>query len=104
MPTKHREIATQFSQITDALVIALMYYVAHAIRNELAYRYPLQFSMIADFRYYKWLYLIILPVAPLLLDINGYYNRPLGLRPGHTLTVLMKSVLLSALLVIALMY
>ncbi|MCG3150442.1 MAG: hypothetical protein PCFJNLEI_03928 [Verrucomicrobiae bacterium] len=104
MPTKQREIAAQFSQITDALLIALVFWLAHALRSELAYLYPGNFSIIAPFRYYKWLYLIILPVTPLLLDVNGYYGRPLAIGRGPTLWILLKSVTVSALLAIAVIY
>ncbi|MEI6083518.1 MAG: sugar transferase [Verrucomicrobiota bacterium] len=104
MSTKQRELAHQFNQITDALLIALVYWLAHALREQLAYLYPENFSIIAPFRYYKWLYLVILPVLPLLLDFNGYYSRPLALRPGPTLWRLIKSVSVGALLVIAVIY
>jgi exopolysaccharide biosynthesis polyprenyl glycosylphosphotransferase len=113
MPTKHREIANQFSQFSDALLIALVYWLAHALRETVAYWFPpgsavggieFGFSMIAPFRYYKWLYLVILPVCPLLLDFNGYYSRPIGLRRRQILWILTKSVAIAALLVVAVMY
>jgi hypothetical protein len=40
MPSKRRELIVQFSQITDALVIALVFWLAHALRMELAFRFP----------------------------------------------------------------
>lgn len=104
MPTKQRELAVQFNQITDSLVIAVMYWLAHTLRIELAYRYPDLFSIIAPFRSYKWLYLIILPLGPLLLDLNGYYNRTVTTRRPQTLWMLFKSVAICVLLVIAVMY
>jgi len=104
MPTKQRELTTQFNQITDALLIALVYWLAHALREQLAYLYPAHFSIIAPFRYYKWLYLVILPVTPLLLDVNGYYSRPLAMGRLQTIWMLFKSVTVCALLVIALIY
>lgn len=104
MPANHREITTQFSQIMDALVVAAMYYAAHALREQLAFLYPEYFTLIAPFRYYKWLYLLILPALPLLLDINGYYSRPMTLGRRPTFWILTKSVTLCALLVIAMIY
>jgi exopolysaccharide biosynthesis polyprenyl glycosylphosphotransferase len=104
MPSKHRELITQFSQITDALVIALVYWLAHTFREELAFRFPEQWPMIAPFRYYKWLYLVILPVYPILLDVNGYYSRPALQRRGMTLWTLTKSIAIGALIVIGVMY
>ena len=59
MPTKQRELATQFNQITDALLIALVYWLAHAVREELAFRYAEHFSIIAPFRYTSLLWAIL---------------------------------------------
>ncbi len=113
MPSRQRELITQFSQITDALVIALVYWLAHAFRESLPYWFPegmnlgiarWDFALIAPFRYYKWLYLVILPVYPILLDVNGYYSRPALQRRRATLWVLSKSIAIGALVVIAVMY
>lgn len=114
MPSKQRELNIQLNQITDALLIALVFWVAHATREHLAFWFPLtvqvgqwltlDFPPIAPFRFYKWLYLVILPVCPFLLDLNGFYHRRSPLTPGQTFWVLAKSVGLCALIVIAAMY
>ncbi len=115
MPRKRREIFIQISQVSDALLVALVFWLAHAFRSELAYWFPegtapiwrfqFDFTPIAAFRYYKWLYLVILPLFPLLLDINGYYDR--SRRAGtkrNLLWTIGKSVSLSALVIVAVMY
>ena len=114
MPSNQRQLNIQFNQLVDALLVAVIFWLAHAFREHLAYWFPLSltigdwialdFSPIATFRYYKWLYLVILPICPFLLDVNGFYERrsPLGIR--QTLWVLTKSVSLCALVVIAAMY
>ena len=114
MPSKQRELVIQFNQITDALLIAVVFWLAHAFREHLPYWFPLtlnignfitlDFAPIAVFRYYKWLYLIILPITPFILDLNGFYERrsPLGSR--QTLWLIAKSISLCALVVIAVMY
>jgi exopolysaccharide biosynthesis polyprenyl glycosylphosphotransferase len=104
MPSKQRELYVQFNQITDALLIAVVFWLAHALRENLAFYFPLRFTLIADFRYYKWLYLIILPLCPFLMDINGFYSRPHRMRRRLTLWILVKSVSICALIVIAAMY
>lgn len=104
MPSQRREFQRQFQQIGDAVLAAAMFWAAHAVREWLAYEFPLVFPGIAPFRYYKWLYLIIVPLLPFLLDLNGYYRRPLERRHGETFTVLAKSVLICALVVVAAMY
>jgi exopolysaccharide biosynthesis polyprenyl glycosylphosphotransferase len=104
MPSKERELFIQFNQLSDALLIAVVYWLAHAFREELAYLYPLQFPGIAPFRYYKWLYLIILPLCPFLLDLNSFYTRPNRHQTRLTLWILIKSVSICALVLIAVMY
>jgi exopolysaccharide biosynthesis polyprenyl glycosylphosphotransferase len=104
MPSKQRELFIQTNQISDAIIVAVMFWAAHYVREQLAFLYPVQISMVAPFRYYKWLYLIILPALPLLLDINGYYDRSFRGGLGNTLWILIKSVGICALIVIASMY
>jgi exopolysaccharide biosynthesis polyprenyl glycosylphosphotransferase len=111
MPRRQRDLIIQFNQLSDAVLIALVYWVSHAFREQLAYLSPFQllghtfeFSLIAPFRYYKWLYLIILPLYPFLLDVNGFYNRPQRIRRRQTLWILTKSVAICALIVIATLY
>jgi exopolysaccharide biosynthesis polyprenyl glycosylphosphotransferase len=104
MPSKQRELFIQFNQVSDALLIAAVFWLSHAFREELAFRYPPHFSLIAPFRYYKWLYLIILPLFPFLLDLNGFYTRPHGYRRQLTLWILVKSVSICTLIVIAATY
>src|SRR5258706_2403785 len=104
MPNRQRELIIQFSQITDALVIAVVFWLAHAFRAELAFRFPEHFPMIAPFRSYKWLYLIILPIYPILLDVNGVYTRPTLQRRRETLWMLTKSIAIGSLIVIGVMY
>lgn len=103
MPSKQRELLIQFGQITDALLIALVFWLAHAFREELSFRFP-EIAMIAPFRYYKWLYLVVLPVYPILLDVNGFYTRPYSMRRRETLWILIKSMAVCILCVIAVMY
>ena len=85
MPSKHRELIIQFGQITDALVVAGVYWLA-------------------PFRYYNLLYLVILPLYPILLDVNGFYTRSALMRRRETIWVLLKSTTVCALIIIAVMY
>jgi exopolysaccharide biosynthesis polyprenyl glycosylphosphotransferase len=113
MPSKQREFIVQANQIGDALLIAVVFWAAHAFREQLAYSFPFryqflgytfEFGMIAPFRYYKWLYLIILPIYPFLLDINGFYSRSHTLRRRNTLWIIVKSCAVSTLAIMAAMY
>lgn len=61
----------------DACLFALALWLSHKLR-ELAHLFlPEQFEPILAFEYYVWLYLLIIPAAPLILDFQGFYTRPL---------------------------
>lgn len=104
MASTRREIFIQFNQLSDALVIAAVFWVAHALREQLGILFPAYFYGIAPFSDYKWLYLILLPVYPFLLDVNGYYGRRFRGSQMDTLWILFKGGTLCALIVIAAMY
>jgi exopolysaccharide biosynthesis polyprenyl glycosylphosphotransferase len=104
MANRQRDLFIQFNQFSDALVIAFVFWLAHAFREQLAFSYPLQFAAIAPFRAYKWLYLVVLPVTPFVLDVNGFYSRRDRFGPFQVLGVLLKSVTIASLIVIAAMY
>ena len=113
MPSRRREFIIQVNQISDALLIAVVFRLAHALREQLAFLFPFpysflgqvhQFDIIAPFRYYKWLYLIILPLYPFVLDLNGFYSRANTLRRRNTVWILIKSCVTCTLAVMAAMY
>ena len=113
MASRRREFIVQVNQISDALLIAVVFRLAHAMREELAYLFPFplsfhgfatQFGMITSFRYYKYLYLVILPLYPFLLDLNGFYSRAHTLRRRNTVWILVKSCAICTLAVMAAMF
>jgi exopolysaccharide biosynthesis polyprenyl glycosylphosphotransferase len=113
MPSKRREFIIQINQIGDGLLIAVVFWFAHALRENLAYWFPFPyqlrwytfgFGMIHPFRYYKWFYLVILPLYPFLLDVNGFYSRSHTLRQRNSVWILAKSCAICTLAVMAAMY
>ncbi len=104
MANRRRELSIQLNQLGDAVLIALIFWFAHYAREWLAYQYPLHIPSISPFRYYQWLFLVVLPLYPFLLDINGYYTRPLHHRRGQTLWILTKSAAICSLGITATMY
>jgi exopolysaccharide biosynthesis polyprenyl glycosylphosphotransferase len=104
MPSQQRDIYVEVHQIMDALLIAFVFWVAHVLREQFAIEFPAHTVPIAPFSQYKWLYLIILPLYPFLLDINGFYTRPFHVAFGQTIWILFKSASVCALIVIVAMY
>ena len=113
MSNRRREFIIQVSQIVDGLLIAVVFWFAHALREQLAFSFPfpyhilgytIQHGIIAPFRYYKWLYLIVLPLYPFLLDVNGFYSRSHSQQLRNTAWILVKSSTICTLAVMAAMY
>ncbi|HVM62829.1 MAG TPA: sugar transferase [Verrucomicrobiae bacterium] len=113
MANRRREFIIQASQVADGLLIAVAFWCAHAIREQLAFSFPfpyrvleytVQHALIAPFRYYKWLYLILLPLYPFLLDVNGFYSRSHGQQFRNTIWILLKSGVICTLAVMAAMF
>ena len=75
----------QVHQLSDACVFALAFGLAFILRgNETFSRLIFGLDAVSgdDFRKIVWLYLIIFPAAPLVLESQGFYNRRmLGSRP-----------------------
>ncbi|HTS17258.1 MAG TPA: sugar transferase [Verrucomicrobiae bacterium] len=113
MANRRREFIIQASQVADGLLIAAVFWLAHAFREQLAFSFPfpyrifgyaVQHALIAPFRYYKWLYLIVLPLYPFLLDVNGFYSRSHSQRLRNTIWILLKSSIICTLAVMAAMF
>ncbi len=104
MPNQQRDIYIELHQFLDALVITVVFWIAHTLRVQLAVHFPDSFVTVASFNQYKWLYLIILPLYPFLLDVNGFYSRLFHTSTQQTLWILLKSASICALIVIVAMY
>jgi exopolysaccharide biosynthesis polyprenyl glycosylphosphotransferase len=113
MANRRREFIIQGSQVADGLLIAVVFWLAHAFREQLAFSFPfpyhilgytIQHGLIAPFRYFKWLYLIVLPLYPFLLDINGFYSRSHSQRLRNTIWIILKSSIICTLAVMAAMF
>ena len=61
----------------DALLCGLGFYLAHTLRHHWGSGWFTSHQQILSFGEYRWLLLIILPCAPLLLVFNGVYEQPL---------------------------
>jgi len=69
MLRSHRQIRMQIHQLLDACLFALAFWLAHLLRTDVAFTNfigltPAEIS----FDSYVWMYLILLPAAPLILE------------------------------------
>ena len=78
MLRRHREIRMQIHQLVDACLFAISFWLAYYLRaSQDVARFLGRTPEVGSFDDYVWLYLILLPAAPLILEAQGFYNRPL---------------------------
>jgi exopolysaccharide biosynthesis polyprenyl glycosylphosphotransferase len=98
MLRRHRQIRMQVHQLMDACVFALSFWLAYLVRSNisLAAELGIRLDPVSPFEDYVWLYLILIPVSPLVLEAQGYYNRPLLCSRRTTLWQLFKGCFATA--------
>jgi exopolysaccharide biosynthesis polyprenyl glycosylphosphotransferase len=99
MLRRHRQVRTQVHQLMDTVLFALALWLAHFLRAGLEGDMG-GLDAIRPFDDYTWLYLVILPFAPLVLEIQGVYQRS-ALQSFWSVLwrVLRASVILSVILI-----
>src|SRR5204862_5605699 len=72
--SRDRQRRTQLYQAKDAALFGLALWFAYLVRQQLDWPvfegHPLD-----DWKAFAWLYVVILPGVPLVLDIQGFYRR-----------------------------
>jgi exopolysaccharide biosynthesis polyprenyl glycosylphosphotransferase len=75
MIARRQEINTQVQQFVDAILLALALFAAHTLRYFATGWFDA--DPIGPVGEYLWLLLVIMPFAPILLDLQGFYQSPL---------------------------
>lgn len=94
----------------DAIVACLSLFAAYELRSvlfDLHLIYGISFVSIPmpfDFSYYSWLFLIIIPLWPILMDINGAYSSYKFHSFSKMAWIVLKSVLQATVLLIMFMF
>src|SRR6266550_1750605 len=95
MLRRHRQIRMQIHQLMDASLFAISFWLAYLLRSDHAIGAFLGLSPIGKFDEFVWLYLILIPAAPLVLESQGFYNRPMLSPRRATLCALFKGCLIT---------
>lgn len=102
---RQRQIRAQLQKLLDGCLFALALWLAHFIRqNYLKISWFGGAPDIEKFEDFVWLAWVIIPVAPLLLDTYGFYNRPLLCRRQVTAWQLFKASSIGTLVLISLVF
>ena len=77
MLRRDRQIRMQIHQLVDACIFALSFWLAYDMRTDVRVIFHLGLNPFEkSFDNYVWLYLILIPLTPLVLESQGFYNRP----------------------------
>lgn len=105
MLRRDRQIRMQIHQLMDACLFALGFWLAYKLRANLDIidLFGLK-PWKTPFETYMPLYLVLIPVAPLILEGQGFYARPLFCSRRTTAWMLFKSCFFTSLGLILTMY
>ena len=101
MLRRRRQILTKINKVVDAALFGLAFWLTHFLRS-LDVLDPQ--NRIHDFDAYAWLLLVIVPLTPPLLEIHGYYQRPVFGSRRQTLLILGKTAAWLTLAVVIVLF
>jgi exopolysaccharide biosynthesis polyprenyl glycosylphosphotransferase len=114
MLQRDRQIRTQVHQITDACLFALGFWMAYAVRGNVEFTAWLnsilpgshQLDIVPPemFEHVWWLYFALVPGAPLVLESQGFYNRPALLSRRSLLLPLLRGSLIVTIGMVLLLF
>ena len=105
MLRRDRQIRMQILQLMDACLFAVAFWLAYRLRSNLDIidLFGLR-EWAAPFETYVPLYLVLIPAAPLILEAQGFYTRPLFCSRTTTAWMLLKGCFFTSLGLVLAMY
>jgi exopolysaccharide biosynthesis polyprenyl glycosylphosphotransferase len=93
MLQRDRIIRTQIQQLADASLFAISFWLAYCLRAwpDFSNGLGLEPVSLDSFNQSVWLYFALVPAAPLVLESQGFYSRPMLCRRALILWPLLKS-------------
>ena len=105
MLRNQRQIQTSINKVLDGLVFAISLWLAHGLRAVLHFEVFGGTAEIAPFKgAYVWISVLLLFVAPFVLDTQGFYSRSAWPSRAQTVWPLAKASVLITLLIITVMF
>lgn len=104
MLREHRQLRIQLNQLKDGGLFCLALWAAHFVRLHLGQDVLSLEKIIEPFHHFIWLWLIIFPGAPLILESQGFYKRPWLPRRRETAWILLRGSVLATIGIILVMF
>lgn len=99
MLLRQRQLRNKVQAIIDAMLFGMAFWIAHLIRFTLDTQ-----ALIGPFRQYQWLLLVIIPLAPPIVALGGFYTRPVLSSRRQTLSHILKATGLMLLVITVAMF
>src|SRR5262245_40686244 len=77
MLRRQRQIRVRVHKWVDAGLFSLAFWLAHQLRAVWKFEFFWERPEIRPFQDYVWMLAVIAPISPLLLAMQGFYDRPL---------------------------
>lgn len=100
MLRRDRLIRMQVHQFMDAAIFAVSFSLAYMLRSSEVIIQSFHLNEVRPLEEYAWLFFILIPAAPLVLEAQGFYNRALLCSRASTAWSLFKGCALTALILI----
>src|SRR5579862_3876383 len=97
MLRRDRLIRMQVHELMDACLFAVSFWLAYVVRSDPRVIELFRLDDVSPFEAYVWLYLILIPAGPLILEAQGFYNRPILCSRVVTSWLLFKGCLFTTL-------
>lgn len=104
MLRRHRQIKMQILQVLDAVLFGISFWLAWALRADPDIIEFFRLPGVHSFDAYFWFYLLLIICGPLVLEAQGFYDRPLLAPRQFVLWKLFKGCFLTTVLLIIALY
>ena len=100
MLPRQQELNTQLQQIIDSVLLGLTLYATYVLRLYATDWFNLE-RAIDPFSNYHWLMVVVMAFAPILLDLQGFYDSPLTKTRWRSFGQIMQAMLYLSIVVSA---
>src|SRR5271154_1003724 len=94
MLQRDRQIRIQIKQLADACLFAISLLIAYGLRSDPQIIAWLNLVPVSSFENFRWLFIVLIPAAPLILESQGFYDRPIPCPRGAFFWPLLRSCIL----------
>ncbi|MFO1487185.1 MAG: sugar transferase [Verrucomicrobiota bacterium] len=94
----------QIHQMMDAFVFGISFWLAYQLRSNPVVIDLFDLNLIDPFQRFAWMMMVVIPVAPFVLEAQGFYKRPLFCSRATTLWQLFKTCTIIAVGLVLLMF